>query len=463
MFRRAGNLARPQHPTPRWGRREVSGGRLGQTLAGPLRRTLERALDVRPEERDLVLRAALVYALVLTANSMLRPLRDALGIAGGTGKLPWLFTATFIGVLVTAPIIGWAAAKLGRARLVQAVYGVCALVLAGLWCGLQSGARLWTSYAFFVWISVFNLVAVSLLWSVLADRMRTADARRLFGLVAFGGSVGALVGPGIAALVATLLVADHLLLIAAAMLLLALVAGRRLWRSAPSEASGPADLPALGGSAWEGFRQVLREPMLAGICLYLLLMSLTSTVVYFEQETLIQRGFADDDSRTAVLAGIDIAVNVLSLGVQALLTGRLLRRFGLAVGLAGVPLLTAVGLGVLGIVPALAILVGFQVLRRASHYALAKPAREVLFTVLPRSARYKAKNLIDTVVYRGGDALGGWIFAGLTGLGLSLGAIAWLAAPVSLLWTALGWRLSKLARPPSVGEGEPRPPAHGGA
>ncbi len=398
-----------------------------------------------------MLRAALVYALVLTANSMLRPLRDALGVAGGMGKLPWLFTATFVGVLVTAPLIGWASARLGRARLIQVVYGVCALILVGLWCGLHSAARLWTSYAFFVWISVFNLIAVSMLWSVLADRMRTSDARRLFGLVAFGGSVGALVGPSIAALVATLLVADHLLLIAAAMLLLAVVAGHRLWRDAPPGAAATVEPAPLGGSAWEGFRQVLREPMLAGICLYLLLMSLTSTVVYFEQETLIQRGFADDDSRTAALAGIDIAVNALSLGVQALFTGRLLRRFGLALGLAGVPLLTALGLGVLGLAPALAILAVFQVLRRASHYALAKPAREVLFTALPRSARYKAKNLLDTVVYRGGDALGGWIFAGLTGLGLSLGAIAWLTAPVSLLWTALGWRLSKLGRSSPTG------------
>jgi len=419
---------------------------------------LDRLFGLRPEERGLVLRAASVYALILTANYMLRPLRDALGISGGADKLPWLFTATFVGMLIAAPLIGWASARLGRARLIQAVYGVCALVLTGLWLGLQFGPRLWTSYGFFVWISIFNLIAVSMLWSVLTDRMRTAEASRLFGLVAFGGSVGALVGPSIAALVATFLVADHLLLIAALMLLIALVVGRPLWQSTAEHAL-PGDGEPLGGGPFEGLQQILKTPALAGLCVYLLLMTTTSTVVYFEQETLIERSFHDDSSRTAVLAGLDIAVNTLSLAAQALLTGRLLHRLGLAFALTSLPLITALGLSALGFAPVLAVLVGLQVIRRATNYALAKPAREVLFTALPRSTRYKAKSLIDTVVYRGGDALAGWAFAGLSALGLGLGAIAGLTAPLALAWMVIGWRLgtiTKTSKPTPDPEEKPR-------
>jgi AAA family ATP:ADP antiporter len=417
---------------------------------------LARLLDLRPGERALVLRAGGVYALVLTANYMLRPLRDALALTGGSSKLPWLFTATFVGVLIAAPLIGWAAARLGRARLVEVVYGVCALVLVGLWGALGFGPRILASQAFFVWISIFNLIAVSMLWSVLADRLRTADAGRLFGLVAFGGSVGAIVGPTVAGLVATFLFADHLLLVAALLLIAALVVGRPLW----GERRGPdpeAEAAPIGGSAWEGFVQVLRSPALAGICLYLLLMTTTATVVYFEQELIIERSFTDDASRTAALAGIDLAVNVLSLSAQALLTGRIIRRFGLGVALAVLPLVTAVGLGLLGLMPALAIVAGLQIVRRASNYALAKPAREVLFTAVPRSARYKAKSMIDTVIYRGGDALAGWAFTGLGALGLGLGAIAWVTAPLALLWTGLGWRLGANADAAERREDAPPP------
>ena len=404
---------------------------------------LARLLDLRPGERALVLRAGGVYALVLTANYMLRPLRDALALTGGSSKLPWLFTATFVGVLIAAPLIGWAAARLGRARLVEVVYGVCALVLVGLWGALGFGPRVLASQAFFVWISIFNLIAVSMLWSVLADRLRTADAGRLFGLIAFGGSLGAIVGPTVAAL----------------------VVGRPLWgaRRGPDADDGERgdeameDAP-IGGSAWEGFVQVLRSPALAGICLYLLLMTTTATVVYFEQELIIERTFADDAARTTALAGIDLAVNVLSLSAQALLTGRIIRRFGLGVALAALPLVTAVGLGLLGLMPALAIVAGLQIVRRASNYALAKPAREVLFTAVPRSARYKAKSMIDTVIYRGGDALAGWAFTGLGALGLGLGAIAWITAPLALLWTGLGWRLGADADAAERREDAPPPP-----
>ncbi|MCB9704090.1 MAG: MFS transporter [Myxococcales bacterium] len=400
---------------------------------------LDRLVGLEPDERGFLLRVIVVYGLVLTAYYMLRPLRDALALVGGSGRLPWLFTATFVGMLLAAPLLGWAAARLGRARLIPAVYGVCALVLVGLWIALAVGPREAATAAFFVWISIFNLVAVSLLWSVVVDRLKTAQASRLVGLVAFGGSLGAIVGPALAALVATYLVAEHLLLVAALLLVVTLVVGAPLWAADRGEGE------PLGGGPLEGFGQLVRSPLLVGISLYLLLMTSTSTVVYFAQATILERSVAGDGERTTVLAAIDLAVNVLALATQGLFTGRLLRRFGLALPLASLPVVSALGLGVLGAAPTLAVVAVLQVLRRALGYAVAKPAREVLFTALPRSARYKAKGLIDTVVYRGGDAAAGWAFAGLGALGLGLGAIAWVCAPLALLWALLGWRLGASA------------------
>ncbi|MCB9567023.1 MAG: MFS transporter [Myxococcales bacterium] len=400
---------------------------------------LDRLVGLEPDERGFLLRVIVVYGLVLTAYYMLRPLRDALALVGGSGRLPWLFTATFVGMLLAAPLLGWAAARLGRARLIPAVYGVCALVLVGLWIALAVGPREAATAAFFVWISIFNLVAVSLLWSVVVDRLKTAQASRLVGLVAFGGSLrgdrraGAR-GPG----------CD--------------LPGRRApppGRGAPPRRHPRGRRAALGrrsgrggaprGGPLEGFGQLVRSPLLVGISLYLLLMTSTSTVVYFAQATILERSVTGDGERTTVLAAIDLAVNVLALATQGLFTGRLLRRFGLALPLASLPVVSALGLGVLGAAPTLAVVAVLQVLRRALGYAVAKPAREVLFTALPRSARYKAKGLIDTVVYRGGDAAAGWACAGLGALGLGLGAIAWVCAPLALLWALLGWRLGASA------------------
>ncbi|MEZ4451625.1 MAG: hypothetical protein R3B09_19290 [Nannocystaceae bacterium] len=395
-----------------------------------------------PGERSLVLRAATAQALVMGATTMLRPLRDALAAGGGQARLPWLFTASFLGVVIAAPLIAHAAARLGRARLVGVIYGVSALVLVALWIGLQGPARGRFAELFFVWISVFNLVTVSLLWSVLVDRLGPGAASRLFGLIAIGASAGAILGPAIAAAVATTLGADALLLIAAGCLaLLVPVLGPLLRGGDGGE--------ALGGSAFDGIRQLARSPRLLRIAAYVALMSGTATVLYFEQEAIVAARFVDDDARTAALAGVELAVNALALLLQGLCTGPWLTRLGLRSALVLLPLVSAAGLGLVGAAPAWWALVVAQVSRRTADYALARPAREVLFTAVDRSARYKAKGIIDTVVYRGGDALVGWGFLALSGLGLGLGGIAWAALPLVALWGLVGWHLGG----PTRGEG----------
>ena len=387
--------------------------------------------------------AALVYFLLMTANYSLRPVRDALALTGGSDDLPWLFTGTFVAVLALVPVYGYAASRFGRSRLVPIVYRSCALVLVGFFALLEAAPswfpEVWAAAGFFIWISAFNLFATSLLWSALADRFAEADARRVFGLVALGGSLGALWGPGIAALTAQYLSPTAMLLFAAALLEVGIRYGRSLWH-----AEGELDaVPPLGGSPFAGLAEVLRSPHLQALCLYLLLMSGLQTIAYFVQGHVVEAAFSNLADRTTALATLDIAANALNLIGQALLTGRLLSRFGLSFALVALPIASAVGLGLVAVWPVFWAVALLQVGQRSTKFILAKPAREVLFTSVSRSERYKAKSFIDTVVYRGGDALAGWGFTGLLALGLGLSGIAGLAVPLALGWGAFGLALGR--------------------
>lgn len=417
---------------------------------------LLRIADLRPGEGAKVLLAAAWFCGLLTANYTLRPLRDAMAVAGGVDDLHWLFTATFLVMLAAVPIYGLAVARCGRSRLVPLVHRFFALnllvffVLMQGWVGTDAEALgLWTARVFFVWMSVFNLFVISLFWSVMADLFSGSDARRLFGLISVGGSIGAIAGPTIGGALALWVSPSLLPLVAAAMLELSLAAMRRLnAQTQPgTEASPHTSDHAIGGSPFAAIPELLRSPTLLGICAYVLLLTMSSTVVYFMQAQIVAASFSDDATRTAVFAGIDLSVNLLTLTVQTMLTGRLIQRLGLGWSLASLPLLCMLGFACLAIAPVLAALIGFQILRRVGNYALARPAREVLYTTVDRAQRYKAKSLIDTVVYRGGDALTGWAFTGLKALGLGLGGIALVMAPVAALWAAVAAMLGRTAQP----------------
>jgi len=402
---------------------------------------LRRLADLRPGEAAKVLPAALWFCCLLTANYTLRPLREAMGVAGGVDDLHWLFTATFLAMVAAVPLYGSAVARLGRARLVPIVHRFFALHLllffAAMhgWFGDGELVRIWTARVFFVWTSVFNLFVISLFWSVMADLHDGGDARRLFGLISVGGSVGAIAGPSLGGLLSWSLGHDVLPLVGV-VLLEAAVWAMKATGATKAETERPAE--PIGGGAWAAIPELLSSPLLLGICGYVLLLTFSSTTVYFIQARIIEDAFIDDDTRTSVFAAIDLIVNVTSLITQTLLTGRVIRRIGLGPTLAMLPCLCMIGLLGLAAAPAFASLVGFQILRRAGDYALARPAREVLYTAVDRSRRYRAKNLIDTVVYRGGDALTGWVFAGLEALGLTLGAVALVVAPLTGLWAVLG-------------------------
>jgi AAA family ATP:ADP antiporter len=414
---------------------------------------LLRVARLEPGEVAPVGWAFAYFFLLLASYYILRPLRDEMGIAGGVGKLPWVFTGTFVAMLLAVPLFGLITARLPRRRFLPLVYGFFVFNLALFYGAFHvEGWHAATARAFFIWVSVFNLFVVSVFWSFMVDLFGSREGKRLFGLIAAGGTAGAITGPALTAGLAAPLGPVNLLPVSALLLAAAVVCIGRLNRWSdrqPAAATRHAAEP-LGGSMLAGLTRIVRSPYLIGIAVFMLLFTTLSTFLYFEQAHVVARSFADSAGRTRYFALLDLGVNLLTVFTQVVITSRLLARIGVAGSLALVPLLSGLGFTLLALTPTLAVLAGFQVLRRAGDYALTRPARELLFTVVDRETKYKAKNVLDTVVYRAGDAVAGWLFVGLTGFGLGLVAIAWVAVPVALAWAALsawlGRRQAALSR-----------------
>ena len=414
---------------------------------------LAQLLKLEPGEAAAVGWAFTYFFLLLASYYILRPLRDEMGIAGGIDKLPWVFTGTFVAMLAAVPLFGLITARLPRRRFLPMVYGFFVANLLLFYGAFQFEAwQASTARAFFVWVSVFNLFVVSVFWSFMVDVFTSHQGRRLFGLIAAGGTAGAITGPALTASVAAPLGPVNLLPVSALLLAGAVLCIPHLGRWSDRRPSAPTRDPGapLAGSIFAGLTLIVRSPYLLGIALFMLLFTTLSTFLYFEQAQLVAHSLAGPAERTRFFALLDLAVNTLTVVTQILITSRLLTRLGVAGSLALVPLLSGLGFALLALTPAIAVLAGFQVLRRAGDYAVTRPARELLYTVVDRETKYKAKNALDTVVYRGGDAVAGWLFAGLKGLGAGLVAIAWMAVPIALVWTAvslwLGRRQAALSR-----------------
>ncbi|RFQ02957.1 MFS transporter [Pseudomonas sp. TE3-3-F2023] len=406
------------------------------------RRRLDQGLNIQPGEWPAVTAGLLLFYLLFTGYFMLRPVRETMGVAGGVDNLQWLFTGTFIATLACLPLFGWLASKVPRRRILPWTYGIFAsnLLLFAVLFARNPDAS-WTARAFYIWLSVFNLLSISLAWSVLADLFSTAQGKRLFGLLAAGASLGGLSGP----IMGTLLVAPlghaGLLVLAAAFLLGSIGATLYLqrWRTRhplPAQAER-ADSRPLGGNPFAGATAVLRSPYLLGIALFVVLLASVSTFLYFEQARIVSETFTDRTRQTQVFGLIDTVVQALAILTQVFLTGRLARRMGVGVLLVAVPLVMAAGFMWLALAPVFAVFVVVMVVRRAGEYALVRPGREMLFTVLPAEDKYKAKNFIDTVVYRGGDALSGWLKRVLD----VMGEHPQLAMLIGTL-IALGWAMT---------------------
>ncbi len=405
--------------------------------------------EVRP-----MLLAALYYFLVLAAYFVIRPIRDEMGVAGGVRNLPWLFLGTLLGMLLVHPLFTALVSRMSRRLFIPLAYTFFVVNLVAFWLlfsSLSEGAGIWAGRIFFVWTSVFNLFVVSIFWSLMADLFRPGQARRLFGFVAVGGTVGAAVGSSVTAFLAARVGPTNLLLVSAAILGLAMLVAR--WLIATVSRSRIDDDPLrpptaqiehrIGGGALDGIRTVFSSSYLIGIVGYMLLYTITATILYFQQAEIVDATFTDRAARTVFFARIDLVVNVLTAMIQVFLTGRIVRRIGVALSLAALPLVCVLGFIAVGAVPTLIAIAVFQVLRRTSNYAIARPCREMLYTVLPRGAKYKAKNFIDTFVYRFGDQVGAWSYTGLGALGLGAATISLIAAPVAVGWLGIGLWLGR--------------------
>jgi len=403
---------------------------------GRAERLLGRVVALRPGEGEAVAWSFAYFFSLLCGYYLLRPVREEMGIRGGVENLPWAFLATFGVMLLAVPAFAALVARVPRARAIPVVYRFFLVNLLAFWLLLRGGvAHGLVSRAFFVWVSVYNLFVVSVFWSYMADLFDSAQARRLFGFLAAGGSAGALCGPALAALLVKGLGVANLLLLSAALLEVAARCATRLSRWA--RAAEPGGGEALGGGPFAGFAEVFRSRYLGALGLQMLFATASATFVYLQQARLFADLMKDSATRTFWFATIDLVVNAVSLLLQSLATGRLLAATGLGVALYAHPVLAAAGLLAVAAWPSLWLLAAVLALRRAVHYGLERPAREVLFTVVPREAKYKAKSFIDTVVYRGGDAMSAWAFRALAGGGIGLGGVALAVTPLAVAWLSV--------------------------
>lgn len=435
---------------------------------------LQRLFDVRRDEVLPVCLAALFFFCVLVALMILRPAREALGLRGGIDAVRWLFMGTALVALLVNPLFGWLVSRLPRLQFISATYAFFACSLVGFFLLL-----VWTPEAvgvasgqvFYVWFSVFNLFATMVFWALMADRFTLEQGKRFFGLIAVGGTLGAIAGPWLASQLAAPLGTPALLLVSAGFLTAGLAAAWGIARVRPprtapaAEAAGSGALvtgesvtgervrgegaPAgdahtpIGGSAWAGVRAVFGSRYLLGIAAYVVILAVMATFLYFTRLQMVAELGDDLDLRTTMFARIDLITQIATLLLQALVAGRLMQRVGVPLTLALLPLTTALGFVGLAMVGSLAALVAFEAAFRAVQRALMRPARETLFTVLPREDKYKAKAFIDTFVYRGGDVVGAQLEGLLGRLGMGLAALASVAVPLALLWAGLALWLGR--------------------
>jgi AAA family ATP:ADP antiporter len=416
---------------------------------------LRRLVVLQPGEAPALLASFATLLCTFSSYTILRPVRDALGITSGLDNIPYLFWGVFIVMLLLQPVYGWLTSRFPRTVFLPWVYGFFVANLLGfyLWFRLQQD-HTWIARTYFVWVSVFNLFVVAAFWSLMADVFTREQAGRLFGAIWAGASTGGLIGPFIDNRLAVPIGAINLLPISAALLALSLVFMRQVirWQRAQAPASGGVTLPAsapraedaLGGGVWAAFGQVLRSPYLLGIALFVLLMTWVSTFLYLEQQAFVAKAFHTADERARFFSGIDFLVQAASLAIQLLLFGRLFKWVGLRVMLASVPVIMTAGYALFALAPRFMVLVVVYAVRRAGDYALTRPCRDALFTVVSREEKYKAKSLIDTFAYRGGDALSGSLYKALTGgFGATAADIGWLGAGISALWTVLALALGR--------------------
>jgi AAA family ATP:ADP antiporter len=442
----------------------TSPARANDSGDGGLGARLRDAFGAKPGEGGVLVWASAYYFLVLAAYYVIRPIRDSKGAAGGIDKLAWLFTGTMIGMMLVHPLYTALVSKLPRHKFIPLAYRFFALNLVVFFVLFRVGTPeqiVWIDRVFFIWTSIFNLFVVSVFWSLVTDVFRPGQGKRLFGIVAVGGTIGAMTGATLTTALVGPLGEANLLIVSVIILELAVWASKTLDRaeskmraadalaepaavSALATASADKSNEVIGGGALEGVIKIFKSPYLLGIASLILFYTISSTFLYFQQADIVSRVFKDDpDGRTRIFGMMDIVTNALTLLAQLFLTGRVMKWFGVGFALAFLPIVTMLGFGIMSVAPVLAVLVVFQVARRAGNFAIQRPGREALFTVLPRTDKYKAKNFADTTVYRFGDQVGAWSYTWMGVFGLGLSGLAFSMVPLSVAWLVLSVWLGK--------------------
>jgi AAA family ATP:ADP antiporter len=415
---------------------------------------LQRFTQVRRGEGAAVVASALCFFFILTALMVVRPAREALGMRRGIEAVRWLFIGTALVTLAVNPLFGLLVSRTRRLVFITATYAFFAVSLLAFHVILVTAPEAigeTSGMVFFVWFSVFNLFATMVFWALMADRFSLEESKRLFGVIAVGGTLGAIAGPWLASRLVGPLGTAGLLPVAAALLGLAAASAWAVVRLQPRHPAGAADSDAvlvdertvIGGSAWEGFRAVCRSPYLLGIAGYVLILAVIATFLYFTRLQMVAALGENLDMRTGVFARMDLYTQTTTLVLQALVTGRLMKRLGVSVTLALLPATVALGFLGLAVSASLVTLVVVQAAFSAVERAVTRPARETLFTVVPRADKYKAKAFTDTFVYRSGDVLGAQVEGLLGRLAPGLAAVVILTVPLAVAWAALGLWLGR--------------------
>jgi AAA family ATP:ADP antiporter len=383
---------------------------------------------------------------IMFSYYILRAVRDEISTVN-RGNLQYLWTATFLTMLVIVPLYSWLGSRLSRAVFVPFANRFLIANLVAFYAALELlpvGARPWIDRAFYVWASMFALFVVTVFWGFMADLFRNEQGKRLFAFIAVGSSLGGIAGSAVTASLVQIVPRFTLLLVACIPLEIASQCVGVLHRR-----FGGGDDPAraenrpLGGSAWSGIRIIFRSPYLVAIATFIALMTFSSTVLYFQQANVVGAAISDRAARTALLARMDLWSNVFTIVLQVYVAERVIRWVGIGATLAVLPVITCLGFVGFFAFPTLWAIVVMQVAYRSLRYGFTKPAREVLFTVVSREEKYKSKAFIDAAVYRGGDLASGWIYAGLAWLGLTVGVISLVAAPLAAVWAVIAIRLGR--------------------
>jgi AAA family ATP:ADP antiporter len=409
---------------------------------------IQRLVVVESHELPALLAAFATLFFMFASYTMMRPIRETMGIDSGVEKLPALFWGTFIAMLVVQPVYGWLTSRFSRATFLPWVYGFFTFNILAFWVwfNVQSD-HTWIARTYFIWVSVFTLFIVAVFWSLMADVFTREQAGRMFGFIAAGASTGGLVGPFLSGRLAVPIGTINLLLLSAVLLATALFFMQKVIRwhrqHGTTVRRGESER-ALGGNSWAAFQQVIRSPYLLGIAMFVFLLTWASTFMYLEQQKLVAQAFTSRDARTQFFSNIDFWVQALSLLTQLLIFGRLFKRVGLTVMIVSVPILMTFGYAYYALMPVFTVAVGVMIVRRVGEYSIARPCRDTLYTVVTREEKYKAKSLIDTFIYRGGDATSASVHKFLTEvMGLTGAGIGWVGALVCAVWAGVSLTLGR--------------------